>query len=173
MAGGAAVVFACALLAAPAAAPAGQGVTPIGGSNKPKLVFLKARVISDGVVTPGQLETIAVSHMPPRTNVRVLIEPPPTTPECGELYFCDPAKTTPAPGSPPYRTSGKGRALLAFVMPSSYFVETDPFRPREGHLSNFANGQAVHIDVDGTRRSKRVRRVGFGFARAVVQLPPA
>jgi hypothetical protein len=173
VAGGAAVVLTCALLAALAATPAGRAVAPIGGSDKPKLVFFKARVVSDGLVTPGQLETIAVSHMPPRTKVRVLIEPPPTTPECGELYFCDPAKTTPAPGHPPYRTSGKGRALLTFVMPSTYFVETDPFRPEEGYVQTFADGQAVHIDVDGARRFKRVRRVGFGFGRAVVQRPPS
>jgi hypothetical protein len=143
-----------------------------GGASavKLKVIFHKARVVSDGVVTPGQLETIAVSKMPPRARVRVFIEPPPTTPECGQLYFCDPARTSPAPGYPPYRTSGKGRALLTFVMPSSYVVEADPFR---GRVVNFANGQAVHIDVDGGLRYKRVKRVGFGFARAVVQLPPS
>jgi hypothetical protein len=144
-----------------------------GGASagKPKVVFQKARVVSDRIVTPGQLETIAVSRMPPRARVRVFVEPPPTTPECGQLYFCDPVRTSPAPGYPPYRTSGKGRALLTFVMPSSYFVETDPSRPGTGRLVNFANGQAVHIDVDGARRYKRVKRVGFGFGRAVVQLP--
>jgi hypothetical protein len=166
-AGRAAAIFTCAVLAALAVAPAGHA------SGKPKLVFLKARVISDGIVTPGQLETIAVYQLPPRASVRVLIQPPPTTPECGQFYFCDPVRTSPAPGSPPYRTSGKGRALLTFVMPSTYFVETDPFRPKEGRLQTFANGQAVHIDVDGARLHKHVRRVGFGFSRAVVQLAPS
>jgi hypothetical protein len=144
-----------------------------GGASagKPKVVFQKARVVSDRIVTPGQLETIAVSRMPPRARVRVFVEAPPTTPECGQLYFCDPVRTSPAPGYPPYRTSGEGRALLTFVMPSSYFVETDPSRPGTGRPVNFANGQAVHIDVDGARRYKRVKRVGFGFGRAVVQLP--
>jgi hypothetical protein len=142
-------------------------------ARKPRVLFQKARVVSDRIVTPGQLETIAVSRMPPRARVRVLIEPPPTTPECGQLYFCEPVRTSPAPGSPPYRTSGKGRALLTFVMPSSYFVETDPSRPSERRLVNFADGQAVHIDVDGARRFKRVKRVGFGFGRAVVELPPS
>jgi hypothetical protein len=155
--------LACVLVAAVGAGGAFAG--------KPRVVFQKARVVSDRIVSPGQLETIAVSRMPPRARVRVLIEPPPTTPECGQLYFCDPVRTSPAPGYPPYRTSGKGRALLTFVMPSSYFVETDPFRPSERRLVNFANGQAVHIDVDGSRRFKRVKRVGFGFGRAVVQLP--
>ena len=164
---GAAAALACGLLAA---APVSQAVTPIGGSKKKvKVIFRKARVVSDGTVTPGQLETIAVSRMPPRATVRVFIEPPPTTPECGQLYFCEPAPTSAATGYPPYRTSGRGRALLTFVMPTSYFV-ADPFRPSERRLVNFADGQAVHIDVDGARRYKRVKRVGFGFARAVVRL---
>jgi hypothetical protein len=164
-------VLACALLAA---APLSEAVTPIGGPKKRiKVVFNKARVISDGILTPGQLETIAVSRMPPRARVRVFIEPPPTTPECGQLYFCDPAHTSPAPGYPAYRASGKGRALLTFVMPSSYFLEADPLRRGDRREVRFANGQAVHVDVDGARRYKRVKRVGFGFARAVVQLPPS
>jgi hypothetical protein len=156
----------CALLAAsvgPAAA----------AKHKPKLVFLKARVVSDHTVTPGQLETIAVSHLPARAPLKVFIEPPPVTPECGELYFCDPAPTSPAPGTPPYKASGKGRALLTFVMPSTYFVETDFFHPNRGYVQHFANGQAVHVDVEGIRRTKKAKRVGFGFSRAVVQLSPA
>ena len=67
----------------------------------------------------------------------------------------------------------KGRALLTFVTPATYFVATDPFRPREGHPQTFAEGQAVHIDVEGHTRSKKVLRVGFGFSRAVVQLAPS
>jgi hypothetical protein len=167
----AAAMLVCALLAATVVA---QAVTPAGSSKKRlKVVFNKARVVSDGIVTPGQLETIAVSRMPPRARVRVFIEPPPTTPECGQLYFCEPAPTSAAAGYPPYRTSGKGRALLTFVMPSSYFVEADPFRPSERRLVNFADGQAVHVNVDGARREKGVKRVGFGFARAVVRLSPS
>jgi hypothetical protein len=137
-----------------------------------KVFFQKARVVSDGFVTPGQLETIAVSRMPPRTPVRVVVEAPPFTIQCGELYFCDPAPTAPAPGTPPYRTSGKGRALLTFVMPANYYLETDPFRPSERQPVYWMNGQAVHIDVDGFRDRKGVRHESFGFARAVVQLPP-
>jgi hypothetical protein len=160
----AAILLACALLVA--------SLGPAGASaHKRKLVFLKARVVSDHLVTPGQLETIAISNLPPRAPLKVFIEPPPITPECGELYFCDVVPTSPAPGTKPYKASGKGRALLSFVMPSSYFVETNPFRPKEGHLQNFANGQSVHIDVQGVSRTKKAKRVGFGFARAVVQLP--
>jgi hypothetical protein len=139
--------------------------------HKPKLVFLKAHVSSDHLVTPGQLETISLSHLPPRAPLKVFIEPPPVTPECGEKYFCDPAPTAPAPGTPPYKASGRGKALLSFVMPSTYFVETDFFKPNQGFVQHFANGQAVHIDVQGISRTKKAKRVGFGFSRAVVQLP--
>jgi hypothetical protein len=147
--------------------------SPVASARKPKLVFLKARVGSDHILTPGQLETIAVRNLPPRAPLKVFIEPPPVTPECGEKYFCDPAPTSPAPGTPPYKASGKGRALLSFVMPQSYFVETDFFKPGTGFQQNFANGQSVHIDVQGVSRTKKAKRVGFGFSRAVVQLPSA
>jgi hypothetical protein len=162
---GAGAVLACSLLAAigPQAASAG----------KPKVVFFKVRVSSDHIVVPGQLETISISRMPPRTSLKVFIEPPPITPQCGDLYFCDPAPTAPAPGAPPYRTNGKGRALLTFVMPSTYWIQRDPFLPGDRREVTFAHGQAVHIDVLGAKRRKRARLEGFGFSRAVVQLPPA
>jgi hypothetical protein len=163
-----------ALLLGSVTAVAAQGAAPpVNGlsGGKFKLIFLKARVVSDGVVTPGQLETVGISHLPPRANFRLVIEAPPTTPQCGEKYFCDPAPTSPAPGTPPYRSSGKGRALATFVMPSQYYLETDPFRPSQRTAVNFANGQSVHIDVDAlrVRKGKRMRVSAFGFARAVVQ----
>jgi hypothetical protein len=164
----AAGVFGLAIAAAPAARGAPAAPQPLANS-KTKVIFLKGHVLSDGYVTPGQLETIAVSNYPPRTRLKVFIEPPPTTPQCGELYFCDPAPTSPAPGTPPYRSSGKGHALLTFVMPSTYNVETDPFRPSQGQQVTFANNQRVHIDVFGSKRQKRTKRIAFGFSRAIVQ----
>jgi hypothetical protein len=168
-----AIALAC-LAAALTVASAAGALTPGGHVDKKKLkfVFLKARVATDGIVTPGQLETITVSRLAPRAQVKVWVEPPPTTPECGELYFCDPAPTSPAPGTPPYRSSGKGAAVLTFIVPASYFVETDPFHPSQGRFSNFAEGQSVHIDVAAGKTRKGVRRESFGFARAIVQLAP-
>jgi hypothetical protein len=166
----AAGVLGIAIVLAPAAsgAPAPAPPQPLA-QGKTKVIFLKGRVLSDGYVTPGQLETIAISNYPPRTRLKVFIEPPPTTPQCGELYFCDPAPTSPAPGTPPYRSSGKGQALLTFVMPSSYKVETDPFRPSQGQQVTFANNQRVHIDVFGSKRQKSTKKIAFGFSRAIVQ----
>ncbi len=160
-------------LTVPAAeATATMPVTPLSkGKHKTKFVFLKARVGSDGVVTPGQLETISISRMAPKARIAVFLEAPPTTIQCGELYFCDPAPAAPAPGSPPFVANKKGRAVLTFVMPDSYYLETDPFNPKIRQPVSFADQQRIHIDVEGSSRTKHVKRESFGFARAVVHRP--
>jgi hypothetical protein len=137
--------------------------------KRTKLVFFKARVASDGFLTPGQPETVAVSHMPRRTDFELAIEPPPTTLQCGQLYFCDPARVSPAPGGPPFMTNGKGEAVVTFVMPGTYNIATDPFDPSTRRPVTWANGQRVHIDVQGVKRKHRVKKIGFGFGRAAVQ----
>ncbi len=121
-------------------------------------------------VTPGQPETISVSRLAPKASLKVFIEPPPITIQCGELYFCDPAPTAPAPGAPPYRSDRKGRALLTFIVPDTYYVEMDPFNPKNRSPVKFADQQRVHIDVDASSRTKHVWRESFGFSRAIVQL---
>lgn len=162
-----AAALACAVM--PAAAHA---ITPVTSLHQAKIkfIFMKARVFSDGFVTPNQPETVSISGLPRRTDFKVFIEPPPITEQCGEFYFCDVAPTAPVDGTPPYRSDAKGRATVTFITPPSYFVETDPFHPSVGMFVNWMNGQAVHIDVEGAKRRKNVRRDSFGFARAVVQL---
>ena len=136
-----------------------------------KFVFLKARVGSDGFVTPSQPETISVSRMAPKARFAVFIEPPPTTLQCGELYFCDVAPAAPAAGAPPFVANAKGRAVVTFVMPETYNLETDPFNPKIRQPVYFADQQRIHIDVEGSSKIKNVRRQSFGFARATVQRP--
>jgi hypothetical protein len=165
------LALAAAALACSALPAAALATTPVAHEAKMKFIFLKARVVSDGFVTPNQLETISVSNLPARTAFKVFLEPPPVTLQCGEFYFCDTAPTQPAPGTPPYRSNSKGKATVTFSTPPSYFVETDPFHPSRGTLVNWMNGQAVHIDVEAIKRNKKVRKDSFGFARAVVQLP--
>jgi len=145
-----------------------SGAQPLA-KKKVKIVFFKARVASDGFLTPGRPETVTVSHMPARAPFKMAIEPPPTTLQCGQLYFCDFAPVSPAPGSPPFRTTGKGQAVVTFVMPSTYNIATDPFDPSTRRPVTFANNQRVHIDVQGVKRLKRARKIGFGFGRAIVQ----
>lgn len=141
--------------------------------KKPPVHLLKGRVISDRSVTPGQQETITISRMPPRTRLELYVEAPPTTPQCGQYYFCRPVRVFPVPGTRAYRSSGKGRAILSFVMPSTYAIQSDPFRPSTRQSVTFANGQSIHIDVLGEKRTRKLRQFGFGFGRAIVQIPPA
>jgi hypothetical protein len=164
-------VLACAV-GVPATAAAVTPVTPSSkGKQKTKFVFLKARVGSDGFVTPGQPETITISRMAPKASIAVSLEAPPTTLQCGELYFCDPAPAAPASGSPPFVADKKGRAVLTFVMPETYYLETDPFNPKVRQPVAFANQQRIHINVEGSSKIRHVRRESFGFARATVVKP--
>ena len=160
---------ACALV--PAAARA-SGTTPNGLSAKGhiKFIFLKARVVSDGYVTPGQPETISVSRLAPKANLKVFIEPPLLIIFGVFIYFCHRPQTARAPGAPPYRSDRKGRALLTFIVPDTYYVEMDPFNPKNRSPVKFADQQRVHIDVDASSRTKHVWRESFGFSRAIVQL---
>jgi hypothetical protein len=149
-------------------ASAAQPAQPLA-KKRVKVVVFKARVISDGFLTPGQPETVAVTHMPAKTAFKMAVEPPPTTLQCGQFYFCDFAPVAPVAGSPPFRTNGKGQALVRFVMPTTYNVASDPFDPATRHPVAWANGQRVHIDVQGVKRKHRVKKIGFGFGRATVQ----
>jgi hypothetical protein len=161
----------CALLVTAAGAAATTPVDLSSKGKKTKFVFLKARVGSDGFVTPGQPETISITRMAPRAPIHVFLEAPPTTLQCGELYFCDPAPAGPAPGSPPFVANKKGRAVLTFVMPETYYLETDPFNPKIRQPVAFADQQRIHIDVQGSSKIGHVRRESFGFARATVVRP--
>jgi hypothetical protein len=161
----AASVLTAGLASGAAAAPSAQPLA----KKKVKVVLSKARVASDGFVTPGQPETVAVSHMPAKTHFKMAIEPPPTTLQCGQFYFCDVAPVTPAPGGPPFRTTKKGKATVTFVMPTTYTIATDPFDPSTRRPVAFMHGQRVHINVQGKKRRHRLKKIGFGFGRAIVQ----
>ena len=65
--------------------------------------------------------------------------------------------------------NAKGRAVLTFVMPDTYYLETDPFNPKIRQPVTFADQQRIHIDVEGASKIKNVKRESFGFARATVQ----
>jgi len=147
-----------------AAQPAAQTA-----KKRVKVVFFKARVASDGFITPGKPETVTVFSMPPKTNFKMGIEPPPITLQCGQFFFCDVALAFPAPGSAPFRTNKKGEATVTLTVPETYNISTDPFDPSTRRPVAWANGQRVHIDVEGVKRLKHKRKIGFGFGRAAIQ----
>ena len=148
---------------------AAVGMPDAVAKKRVKIVFFKARVASDGFLTPGHNETVAVSGIPAKTAFKMAIEPPPTTLQCGQFFFCDVAPVAPATGSPPFRTNKKGEAVVTFVMPTTYNIATDPFDPASRRPVAWANQQRVHIDVQGVKRRHKVRKIGFGFGRAIVQ----
>jgi hypothetical protein len=158
-------VLALGLAGTAAAAP----VVQPAAKKQTKVLFFKGRISSDGFLTPGQPETVTVFHMPAKTDFKLGIEPPPITLQCGQFYFCDIARALPAPGSAPFRTSKKGVAVVSFLMPSTYNVATDPFDPRTRTPVAWANGQRVHIDVQGIKRLPHKRLFGFGSSRVQVQ----
>ena len=166
---GVAGLVAIALVSANAAAAV--GVNAAATKKKPPVSFSKARVQSDGLLTPGQLETVFISRLPPRAGFKLGIEPPPTTLQCGELYFCNIVRVFPEPGTPLFRSTGKGTVFATFVMPSGYTLQSDPFDKRTRQMVTWMNGQAVHINVFAVKTTRKERRIAFGFGRAVVQVP--
>jgi hypothetical protein len=139
--------------------------------KKPAVSFSKARVQSDGLLLPGQQETVFISGLPPRADFKVGIEPPPTTPQCGEFYFCNIVRVFPAAGAPAFRSTGKGTAFARFVTPGGYTLQSDPFDKRTRRMVAWMNGQAVHINTFSVRTTKKERLISFGFGRAVMQVP--
>ena len=91
-------------LLVPAIAPAKSGVAQLSSKkSKPrtKFVFLKAGsapTVSSRPANPRRSRLAAAAEGTRRSS----IEPPATTLQCGELYFCDVAPAAPAPGSPPF-----------------------------------------------------------------------
>jgi hypothetical protein len=165
---GVAAIFVACMVASVATGVAGAQQSGTAKPLKVPLKFLKGKVFSDGVVVPGEMETVFISKFPPRANLKVAIEPPATTPQCGEHFFCDLAFVSPAPGTPLFRSSGRGRAMLSFIMPATFTLE-DPYKPGVKREAHFVTGQAVHIDVGGNKRTKKARVQAFGFAIAVVE----
>jgi hypothetical protein len=139
--------------------------------KKPPVKLLKGRVASDFSVTPGRQEWITIRKMPPRAPFKLLIEPPPTTPQCGQWYFCRSVRVFQVPGTPAYRSSGGGAATVSFVMPPTYVIQSDPFKDSTRQSVGWMNGQVIHIDVLAQKRTKRARFFGFGFGRSIVSIP--
>lgn len=169
------VLFGVAVLTAMAlASVGGSGGAPAAhaaAKKKPPVFFSKARLRTDGLMTPGQNETVLLSKLPPKADFKLALEPPPTTLQCGELYFCNIVKLFPAVGTLPFRSTAEGRASATFLMPSGYTLQSDPFDKRTRRGVTFMNGQATHINVFSTKNTRKERRLAFGFGRAIVQLP--
>lgn len=157
-----------------AALPASSGAT------KPDAVHVTGKMRTDGVLTVRQQETLTLKGMPPRLNLNLVIAPPDDLNSCFDIApgTCLPTPLLPAPGTPPFRTFGKGRSTLTFVMPDSYRHKpgTSILEFQTDHRP-FRNGQVIYLRARGVRNqgrkgSRRIIR-GKATGRAVVEVPPS
>jgi hypothetical protein len=168
-----------ALLIGSAQAVAGGSAVVVGGSSNGKEIegrFVKGKIRSDGNLTVGQPETITIRRFPRATKFFLAIEPPPFVGVCQNFtQECVPQPVYPIAGTPPFRTKGKGRATVTFVMPPAYEI-FDDVDPTKSHAVSFINGQAVHVHAFGETFGKVHGKPTFTLAeavgRAVAQVPP-
>jgi hypothetical protein len=141
----------------------------------PDSISRKGKLATDGVLTVGQPETVQVTKLPPRVKLRLEVTPPLTRGSCADfdVSICiSAAPIPPVPGTPPFRTNGKGRASITFSTPDHYdllnarnLVDRTP--------AAFTNGQGVIVTASGIHRERLHGRkeLIFAFAQsgAVVQ----
>jgi hypothetical protein len=123
---------------------------------------------------------VTLKGMPPRLNLNVVIAPPDDLNSCFDIApaTCLPTPLFPAPGAPPFRTSGKGRATLTFVMPDSYRYKPGVSIPEfQTDHRPFWNGQMIFLRARGVRNQgrKEPRSIirGKATGRAMVEVPPS
>jgi hypothetical protein len=149
------------------------GTAGAGAAGKAhKVKVFHGRIQTDGVLTPGQPETISVSKVFRKFKVLVSISPPDGAPGCSGSRFCFSEDIAPAPGTPAFRTDGKGRATLTFVMPSTYEVFDLKHIFTSPKSVGFVNGQIVEIEAGNLRTRHRRFEISSATASAVIETPP-
>jgi hypothetical protein len=138
-------------------------------------IFQKGKLRSDRVFTVGQPETIVIKRLSPRLKVRVTVTAFDTRCQAVKIGFCEPATATRTPGTPRFRTSGKGRAVLTFVMPAGYdFLHLKP--PFKTEHMAFTNGEPLlvdaQVDTAVTRHGESRHLIGIAQGGAVAEVPP-
>jgi hypothetical protein len=172
-----------ALLASPAAASAGpsssSGYAPLAGGHK----YPRTKIRTDGLLTVGGQETLAVSHVPRRRQERLsaMISPPITAQNCFveppiefDLFStCLSQPLYPVAGTPTLKRSKKGRGSLTFIMPPAYEY-IDVHDPTQSHPIYLVDNQTVFVDLWVISHPDRRSTEGEGLASAsaVVQVPP-
>jgi len=139
-------------------------------------IFQKGKLRSDGVLTVGQPETVRIAGLPPKRKVRMSVSANDDRCQSFKVGYCVPEPARRAAGTKRFRTSGKGRAALTFVVPSSYFFIKfkDPTKPQR---LPFVNGEPLLVDatVDtAVRRHGESRHlIAIALGRAVAEVLPA
>ena len=142
--------------------------------------LVKGELHTDGVLTVGQQETAIVKALPPRMKLRVEIAPPDDLDGCGTgvgIGSCFRTPLYPAAGSPAFRTSSTGRAVVTFVMPRTYPFSGTTLPGVEVHELPFRNGQKVWLQARGLKNYRlaggKTRVRGMASGSGVVDAPPA
>jgi hypothetical protein len=162
-------VVLCAALAL--AGTIGLAVSSASGDEE---IIRKGKLATDGVMTVGQPETVFIKGLPPRKKVRVSVTANDQRCQSVKAGFCTPEPASRLAGTPRFRTSGKGRAVLTFVMPTGYdFLHLKP--PFKSQPTPFTNGEPLLIDatVDAAVRIHGESRhlIGIAQAGAVAEVP--
>jgi hypothetical protein len=141
------------------------------GQGATKFVRVKGKGVAFGTFTPGQVEQIAVRGMPKRGKVQALMGFAGAPGGCSGVFVCVPVQLRRAEGTPRFRTTAKGRALISFVMPSNY----ERFRLDNLEAPNervaFVSGQRLLIEIDGIASHGEKQTFGIAVARTTVQIP--
>jgi hypothetical protein len=127
---------------------------------------------TDGALTPGASESIAIRKMPPRMKFGISVQPINGSAECPgyPTGLCDISVLL---RSKNFVTSGHGRASVVFTMPTTYerWDFTHPESPPE--TIPFASGQTVEVGVAGSVTTKRKpKRLFRGKARTTGVITP-
>jgi hypothetical protein len=137
-------------------------------------IFQTGKLRSDGVMTVGQPETVVIKGLPPKLKVRVAIYANDKRCQNFKTAFCIAASPKRAAGTPRFRTSGKGRATLTFVMPAAYDVLNLKSLKTE-HVS-FTNGEpllvSATVDTAVRRHGESRHLIGIAQGNAVAEVPP-
>ena len=136
-------------------------------------VFQTGKLRSDGVMTVGQPETVTIKGLPPKRKVRLDIYANDQRCQNFKNTFCIPASGKRMAGTPRFRTSGKGRARLTFVMPAAYDVLNLKNLKTE-HVS-FTNGEPLLVsataDTAARRHGESVHLIGIAQGSAIAEVP--
>ncbi len=137
-------------------------------------IFQTGKLRSDGVMTVGQPETVVIKGLPPKLKVRMGVYANDTRCQNARTAFCIPAFPKRAAGTRRFRTSGKGRATLTFVMPAAYDVLNLKSLKTE-HVS-FTNGEpllvSATVDTAVRRHGESRHLIGIAQGNAVAEVPP-
>jgi hypothetical protein len=144
-------------------AGSGQGAT--------RFERVKGKAFALGTFTPGQVEQIAVKGMPKKGKIHALLGFAGAPGGCSGVFVCLPVLLQRAAGTPRFQTTGRGRALISFVMPTHYqrFRIDNLNSPNESVA--FVNGQRLLIEVDGIATHRDKQTFGIAVARTTVEIP--